>query len=75
MLSGRSTVVAAEDDDFAEDVLERCRERLGLADVDGSTMELWHGSDKVPDDDTEVQDWPGIQPRDEISEYQLVVTR
>eukprot|EP00971_Amphidinium_carterae_P275072 5457767-Amphidinium_carterae.1 len=30
-------------------------------------MELWYGSDRVPDDD-HVEDWPGVQPRGEISE-------
>eukprot|EP00971_Amphidinium_carterae_P282605 5610415-Amphidinium_carterae.1 len=59
MLSGRSTVVAAEDDDYVELVLDKARERLGLPD-DGATMEVWHGSESVPDDEV-VQDWPGIQ--------------
>eukprot|EP00971_Amphidinium_carterae_P221126 4390149-Amphidinium_carterae.1 len=36
-------------------------------------MELWYGSDRVPDDD-HVEDWPGVQPRGEISEYQVVLT-
>eukprot|EP00971_Amphidinium_carterae_P349467 6491033-Amphidinium_carterae.1 len=74
MLSGRSTVVVAGGCGTVAGVLRACRRKLGLPD-DGSTLELWHGSERVPDDDTEVRDWPGIQPKGEISEYQLVVTQ
>eukprot|EP00971_Amphidinium_carterae_P261661 5191067-Amphidinium_carterae.1 len=85
-LSGRSTMVAAGSyleiaDGVASyrynevwEVLRKCRNRLGLSD-EGGTMELWHGSDRVPADGTQVTDWPGIQPLGEISEYQLLVTR
>eukprot|EP00971_Amphidinium_carterae_P014417 284685-Amphidinium_carterae.1 len=75
MLSGRSAVViAAYDHDVTvEYVLAVCRRRLGLA-RDGSTMELWHGSEKVPAR-TEIQNWPGVQPPGKISEYQLLVKR
>eukprot|EP00971_Amphidinium_carterae_P241709 4799306-Amphidinium_carterae.1 len=76
MLSGRSTVVTATRGFLhsnVEYVLRVCRTWFGLAD-DGSTMELWHGSDRVPDGSW-VWDWPGIQPPGEISEYQLVVRR
>eukprot|EP00971_Amphidinium_carterae_P031221 614522-Amphidinium_carterae.1 len=66
-------MVAAESDETVEIVLDKCRERLNLAD-DGATMELWHGQDRVPGR-TEVEDWPGVQPRGEITEYQLVLTR
>eukprot|EP00971_Amphidinium_carterae_P118035 2338524-Amphidinium_carterae.1 len=72
MLSGRSTVVAADSDDHVEHVLAQCRERLGLAD---DAMQLWHGSGERVPDDTEVRDWPGVQPLGEISEYQLLVRR
>eukprot|EP00971_Amphidinium_carterae_P060634 1200139-Amphidinium_carterae.1 len=66
MLSGRSTVVAASlGDGNVRDVLEVCRERLGLAD-DGSTMELWHDPEMVPAD-ARVREWPGVQPKGEIS--------
>eukprot|EP00971_Amphidinium_carterae_P006444 127156-Amphidinium_carterae.1 len=72
MLSGRSAVVAAERDEYVGTVLAVCRRRLGL---DHARMELWHGSgERVPHDDT-VEDWPGILPLGEISEYQLLVTR
>eukprot|EP00971_Amphidinium_carterae_P158659 3145246-Amphidinium_carterae.1 len=74
MMSGRSTVVVAWGDEDVEEILEKCCERLDLED-DGGTMELWHGSDKVPDDGTEVKDWPGVQSRGEISEYDLVIRR
>eukprot|EP00971_Amphidinium_carterae_P056220 1109398-Amphidinium_carterae.1 len=75
MLSGRSTVVVAGKNWGKNLVLFKCRRRLGLPE-DGSTMELWHLSEKVPDDVTvPVHDWPGLQPLGEISEYQLVVTR
>eukprot|EP00971_Amphidinium_carterae_P026974 531936-Amphidinium_carterae.1 len=70
MLSGRSTVVAADGHWHVNEVLDKAHERLGLPD-DGATMEVWHGSESVPVDEF-VQDWPGIQPRGEISEYQLV---
>eukprot|EP00971_Amphidinium_carterae_P161692 3205271-Amphidinium_carterae.1 len=74
MLSGRSTVVAAHQLWSVGNVLDECRRRLGLEE-DGTRMELWHGSEKVPDEATEVRDWPGIQPEGEISEYQLVLRR
>eukprot|EP00971_Amphidinium_carterae_P085358 1688539-Amphidinium_carterae.1 len=74
MLSGRSTVVAAGGYGIVASVLYTCRRRLELPD-DGSTVELWHGSGRVPADGTYVPNWPGIQPKGEISEYQLVVTR
>eukprot|EP00971_Amphidinium_carterae_P291620 5789139-Amphidinium_carterae.1 len=73
MLSGRNTVVAVSGGWNVRDVLADCRRRLGLAD-DGITMELWHGPERVPDE-TWVRDSPGIQPRGEISEYQLLVRR
>eukprot|EP00971_Amphidinium_carterae_P210233 4171093-Amphidinium_carterae.1 len=75
MLSGRSTVVVARPSWNVETVLAKCRKRLGLPD-DGSTMELWLGSgERVPDDDEDVEDWPGVQPKGEITEYQLLVRR
>eukprot|EP00971_Amphidinium_carterae_P134211 2659279-Amphidinium_carterae.1 len=79
MLSGRSTVVALASlmaticDEDAKGVLAKGRRRLGLADH-GATLELWHGSERVPAD-VRVADLPGIQPKGEISEYQLVVRR
>eukprot|EP00971_Amphidinium_carterae_P010181 200762-Amphidinium_carterae.1 len=73
MLSGRSTVVAAPDYWNVEVVLRWCRKRLGMGD-DGTTMELWNGSDKVPDD-ADVPCWLGVQPEGEIAEFQLIVRR
>eukprot|EP00971_Amphidinium_carterae_P088408 1749284-Amphidinium_carterae.1 len=73
MLSGYSTVVAAAEFFKVSDVLAMCCRRLGFAD--GTTMELWHGLDRVPDNARFLLDWPGIKPRGEISEYQLVVMR
>eukprot|EP00971_Amphidinium_carterae_P292300 5802554-Amphidinium_carterae.1 len=73
MLSGRSTVVVVQPVWNVKSVLALCRWRLGLAD-EGATMELWHASGMVPAD-AKVPDWPGIQPKGEISEYQLIVTR
>eukprot|EP00971_Amphidinium_carterae_P271520 5387302-Amphidinium_carterae.1 len=87
MLSGRSTVVAADRDDEKDEILASCRSRLGLAD-DGTTMELWHGSELVLDEQFEYDEydeydeyvnrwpikcWPGIKPLGEISEYQLLI--
>eukprot|EP00971_Amphidinium_carterae_P301780 5995646-Amphidinium_carterae.1 len=75
MLSGRSTVVAVLPVWDIKIVLYECRRRLGLAE-DGTTMELWHCSGMVPNDNnTEVSDWPGVQPKGEISEYQLLIRR
>eukprot|EP00971_Amphidinium_carterae_P350010 6491342-Amphidinium_carterae.2 len=74
MLSGRSTVVLALGSCCVRSVLARRRNRLGLSG-DGTTTELWRGSERVPDDGTDVEDWPGIQPPGEISEYQLLVRR
>eukprot|EP00971_Amphidinium_carterae_P125915 2494591-Amphidinium_carterae.1 len=73
MPSGSSTVVAADDEDDVEYVLGMARERLGLPD-DGSRMELWQGPESVPAD-AQVEDFPGVQPAGEISQYQLVLTR
>eukprot|EP00971_Amphidinium_carterae_P020172 397446-Amphidinium_carterae.1 len=73
MLSGRSTVVIAGSLWMVVNVLHDCRRRLRLAD-DGASMELWHGSERVPAD-TQVRYWPGMKPKGEISEYQLLVTR
>eukprot|EP00971_Amphidinium_carterae_P236636 4696696-Amphidinium_carterae.1 len=73
MLSGRSTVVAAMNRYTTRSILGACHSRLGLA-RDGTSLGLWHGSDRVPED-AKVRDWPGIKPRGEISEYQLLVTQ
>eukprot|EP00971_Amphidinium_carterae_P284314 5644869-Amphidinium_carterae.2 len=50
MLSGRSTVVRAESSNDVRFVDAACRSRLGLSPIGdhGSTMELWHGSTRVP---------------------------
>eukprot|EP00971_Amphidinium_carterae_P171672 3403459-Amphidinium_carterae.2 len=69
MLSGRSTVVAACDYQDSENILAACCSRLGLAN--GTIMEFWHGSERVPLD-ARLSDWPGIRPLGELSEYQLV---
>eukprot|EP00971_Amphidinium_carterae_P219090 4349302-Amphidinium_carterae.1 len=73
MLSGRSTIVAALSPWNVEYVLAVCRSRLGLAD-DGTTMELWHGADRVPEDES-VRSFPGRKPTGEITEYQLILTQ
>eukprot|EP00971_Amphidinium_carterae_P119560 2368738-Amphidinium_carterae.1 len=75
MLSARSTVVAAESHWSVKNVLATCRKGLGLKD-DDAIMELWHGSEQVASDLSKLlRDWPGIQPKGEITEYQLVLTR
>eukprot|EP00971_Amphidinium_carterae_P012211 240272-Amphidinium_carterae.1 len=71
MLSGTSTVVAVGSHWDVQSLLHKARERL--AALDGTTMELWHGQDRVPDDGTRVRSFPGLQPRGEITEYQLIV--
>eukprot|EP00971_Amphidinium_carterae_P083290 1648685-Amphidinium_carterae.1 len=74
MLSGRSIMVPAEHGLNAGYVLLMCGDKLGLAD-DGArpTMEVWDLSGEKVDDETEVQDWPSVQPLGEISEYQLLL--
>eukprot|EP00971_Amphidinium_carterae_P005851 115725-Amphidinium_carterae.1 len=54
----------------ADDVVEYCCERLGIKR--SPTDVLVHGLDVVLAT-ARVRDWPGIRPRGEISEYQLVV--
>eukprot|EP00971_Amphidinium_carterae_P123184 2439182-Amphidinium_carterae.1 len=71
MLSGRSTV--SSDYNRVERVLDECCFKLGLAD-DNARMELLHGSERVPRN-ARVKDFPGLQPRGEISEYDLVIMR
>eukprot|EP00971_Amphidinium_carterae_P013153 259412-Amphidinium_carterae.1 len=73
MLSGRSTVVAASGSRKLEIVLAFCRKRLNLA-VEGATLEVWHSANRVPGG-VRVDHWPGVQPRGEISEYQLLLRR
>eukprot|EP00971_Amphidinium_carterae_P082896 1639915-Amphidinium_carterae.1 len=64
MLSGSSTVVAAEGDDCAESVLVKCRKRLGLS---GTRMELLHCSGESVPAGARLRDFPGVQPPGEIS--------
>eukprot|EP00971_Amphidinium_carterae_P230803 4580171-Amphidinium_carterae.1 len=73
MLSGRSTVVAAQLYHIVPNVLDKCH-RAGLVDDRNRIMELWHGSERVPDDDC-VDNWPGIKQRGEMSDYQLLVSQ
>eukprot|EP00971_Amphidinium_carterae_P251924 5001965-Amphidinium_carterae.1 len=72
MLSGRSTVVAACHRESVGYVLFAIRRKLGLDDA-GSTLELWHCSGERVPAGARVEDWPGIQPSGEISEYQLLL--
>eukprot|EP00971_Amphidinium_carterae_P230050 4565784-Amphidinium_carterae.1 len=59
--------------DRADYVIRRCCKMLDL-DQRGARYSLVHGNDVVPAM-AEVQDWPGIRPLGEVSEYQLVVQR
>eukprot|EP00971_Amphidinium_carterae_P352916 6492772-Amphidinium_carterae.1 len=75
MLSGRSTVVLAPHFGAMGDVLWDARRKLALPDA-GSPMELWHGAVRVPHDaELLPYRWPGMQPKGEITEYQLLVRR
>eukprot|EP00971_Amphidinium_carterae_P036336 714487-Amphidinium_carterae.1 len=74
MLSGRSTVVGAEDYWRADNVLAMCHRRLSLDGGARMEAQLWHGPEMVPAD-ARVRDWPGVQPKGEISEYQLLLRR
>eukprot|EP00971_Amphidinium_carterae_P290128 5760591-Amphidinium_carterae.1 len=69
MLSGRCIVVLAPDGMDDENVLDECCRRLGLAD--GYTMKLLDLSGEEVHDFSFVRNWPGLQPKGEISEYQL----
>eukprot|EP00971_Amphidinium_carterae_P125135 2479425-Amphidinium_carterae.1 len=66
MLSGRSTVVAAAGYWSVKAVLPECRRRLGLEE-DDARMELWQGSGERVPAEARVPEWPGIQPKGEIS--------
>mmetsp|Transcript_41597 Transcript_41597/g.75414 ORF Transcript_41597/g.75414 Transcript_41597/m.75414 type:complete len:233 (-) Transcript_41597:57-755(-) len=63
-VTGRNPIVSACD------ILRWCCKRLGLC-CSGSEA-LIHGTTIVPSNAI-VEDWPGIQPLGQISEYQLVV--
>eukprot|EP00971_Amphidinium_carterae_P249375 4950000-Amphidinium_carterae.1 len=70
MLSGRSTVVMSGGDDDAEAIVGICCFRL---EIQGrGTKALVHGAEVVPAT-AEVRSWPGLRPKGEVSEYQLLV--
>eukprot|EP00971_Amphidinium_carterae_P204178 4051753-Amphidinium_carterae.1 len=70
MLSGRSTALYASGYDTAEDIVRRCCIRL---QIQGRGREkLVHGTEVVPAT-AFVCSWPGLRPRGEVSEYQLVL--
>eukprot|EP00971_Amphidinium_carterae_P037813 743513-Amphidinium_carterae.1 len=74
MLSGRSTVVASNGRTLALDIIRQCCGRL---EIQGRGREaLVHGAEVVPNgiqDASRVENWPGLRPRGEVSEYQLIV--
>eukprot|EP00971_Amphidinium_carterae_P009271 183031-Amphidinium_carterae.1 len=70
MLSGRSTAVLAEDGNSSEDIVEECCSRLGMDR--GGTEKLVHGTEVVAAT-AKVESWPGLRPKGEVSEYQLVL--
>eukprot|EP00971_Amphidinium_carterae_P183703 3646640-Amphidinium_carterae.1 len=71
MLSGRSIVVMASGDEgWAYHILERCCSRLQIQKT--ATPTLLHGTEVVPAT-VQVRSWPGLRPKGEVSEYQLVV--
>eukprot|EP00971_Amphidinium_carterae_P075812 1497989-Amphidinium_carterae.1 len=70
MLSGRSTVVCACGYENAEGIVDKCCRRLTITQSDSE--KLVHGTEVVPAT-AQVGSWPGLRPRGEVSEYQLVV--
>eukprot|EP00971_Amphidinium_carterae_P074136 1465199-Amphidinium_carterae.1 len=76
VLSGRSTVVCACDEDEVRDgqdaemIVERCCMRLMIFRT--GNEKLVHGAEVVPETAI-VGSWPGIRPKGEVSEYQLVI--
>eukprot|EP00971_Amphidinium_carterae_P233305 4630585-Amphidinium_carterae.1 len=70
MLSGRYTAVMSKGDERAEATVGRCCRRL---EIQGrGTEKLVDGTEVVPAT-ARVKNWPGLRPRGEVSEYQLVV--
>eukprot|EP00971_Amphidinium_carterae_P111046 2199719-Amphidinium_carterae.1 len=70
MLSGREIAVVEGPHDIADHVVQRCCRRLGITSTGTEALVL--GTAVVPAT-AKVRDWPGIKPRGEVSEYQLVV--
>eukprot|EP00971_Amphidinium_carterae_P239092 4746181-Amphidinium_carterae.1 len=70
MLSGRSTVLCADDSKNAKQIIDRCCSRLGMER--SGNEKLVHGTEVLPAT-ARVGTWPGLRPRAEVSEYQLVM--
>eukprot|EP00971_Amphidinium_carterae_P290644 5771641-Amphidinium_carterae.1 len=70
MLSGRSTVVCAYDSENSEQIVDQCCSLLGM-ERSGKEA-LIQGTEVVPAT-AWVRSWPGLGPKGELSEYQLVV--
>jgi len=72
LLSGRSAVVLSEGLGNAEGFIrDWCCSRLGI--TSSGTEALVHGTEVVPAWAL-VGTWPGLRPRGEVSEYQLIVS-
>eukprot|EP00971_Amphidinium_carterae_P237128 4706302-Amphidinium_carterae.2 len=73
MLSGRYTLVVSEGDTHHTlwDILDKACERLEIL-ASRRGMQLFYGSETVPSR-LPVAEWPGILPRGQVTEYQLVV--
>mmetsp|Transcript_5370 Transcript_5370/g.11858 ORF Transcript_5370/g.11858 Transcript_5370/m.11858 type:complete len:128 (+) Transcript_5370:13-396(+) len=72
LLSGRSAVVCSCDEDVenAEEIVEACCRRLRISQ--SGNEKLAHGTEVVPAT-AQVGSWPGLRPRGEVSEYQLIL--
>eukprot|EP00971_Amphidinium_carterae_P090945 1800071-Amphidinium_carterae.1 len=70
MLSGRSTVLCASDVENAEEIVDRCCRKMAMQRSGNEA--LVHGTEVVPAT-AMVRSWPGLRPKGEVSEYQLVV--
>eukprot|EP00971_Amphidinium_carterae_P061855 1224922-Amphidinium_carterae.1 len=70
MLSGRCTAVLAGGCRSASNIVEECCRRLAIHR--SGTERVVHGTEVVPNA-ARVSDWPGLGPKGEVSEYQLVV--
>eukprot|EP00971_Amphidinium_carterae_P262902 5215475-Amphidinium_carterae.2 len=70
MLSGRYTLLPAHPDLELEEALQWCCSRLGVAHTGAEV--LLHESEVVSAG-VQVQNWPGIQRRGEVTEYSLLI--
>eukprot|EP00971_Amphidinium_carterae_P036430 716060-Amphidinium_carterae.1 len=69
LLSGRSTVVMADGSENTLSIVGACFRRLAIHQ---SRVKLLHGTEVLRGGD-KVMSWPGLRPKGQVSEYQLVM--